>query len=73
MIVTPLAFNGAKNVLVDLLPLAVELWVFMIALVIFFDGIGILFRSISLPDALLVHKCFTGHALHFGFGIFLKL
>jgi hypothetical protein len=41
MIVTPLAFNGAKNVLVDL-PLAVELWVFMIALVIFFDGIGIL-------------------------------
>jgi hypothetical protein len=41
MIVTPLAFNGAKNVLVDLLPLAVELWVFMIALVIFL-GISVL-------------------------------
>jgi hypothetical protein len=44
----------------------------MIALVIFFDGIGIL-ASISLPDALLVHKCFTGHALHFGVRYFFKI
>jgi hypothetical protein len=29
-----------KNVLVNLLSSAVELWVFMIAFVIFFDGIG---------------------------------
>jgi hypothetical protein len=42
VIVTPLALDSAKNVLIYLLPLAVELWVFMIALVIFFYGIGIL-------------------------------
>jgi hypothetical protein len=54
----------------NLLPLAVELWVFMIAFVIFDDRhIG---WSISLPDALLVHKCFR-EALHFGVRYFFKI
>jgi uncharacterized protein YhhL (DUF1145 family) len=42
----------------------------MIALVIFSHGIGILVWSISLPDALLVHKCFTDMLCILGFGIF---
>jgi hypothetical protein len=36
----------------------------------FLDGIGILASVDSLPDALLVHKCFTDMLCILGFGIF---
>ena len=53
MIVTPLAFDSAKNVLVDLLSSAVELWVFMIAFVVFFDSI-VIFASVDLLNFIFV-------------------
>jgi hypothetical protein len=55
-------------VLVDLLSFAVELWVFMIAFVIFLDGIGILVRLLCL----MLYWCinFTDMLCILGFGIF---
>ena len=66
VIVSPFSFDGAKNVLINFLPLSVQLWVGLVALVVLFYGVGIL-ASINLSSA------FSTGALAFLLDTFCKL
>ena len=50
MIVTPLPLDGAEDMLVDFLSLSVQLPIFPITLIVFFNSFG-KFASIDLPPS----------------------